>query len=97
MQRRQAKTVYAQDGYVVLLVEDDELDVMNVQRQVIYAQRRQVLEGEDELPRQPAPTTDPYTPEPGPGPGERRAFRLLPLAWIAVAVLAAIILYAVFT
>jgi hypothetical protein len=38
---------------------------------------------------------DPYTPEPGPGPGERRAFRLLPLVWIVVLVLAGIILYAV--
>ena len=26
----------------------------------------QVLQGEDELPRQPAPPVDPYTPEPGP-------------------------------
>ena len=25
----------------------------------------QVLEGDDELPRQPAPPTDPFTPEPG--------------------------------
>ena len=37
----------------------------------------QVLEGEDELPRQPAPPLDPFTPEPGPGPGERRAFRAM--------------------
>ena len=36
-----------------------------------------VLEGEDELPRQPAPPLDPYTPEPGPGPGERRPFLVL--------------------
>jgi hypothetical protein len=40
---------------------------------------------------------DPYTPEPGPSEGERRAFRLLPLVWIVVAILAGIILYAVFT
>jgi hypothetical protein len=56
----------------------------------------QVLEGEDDLPRQPSPPLDPYTPEPGPSPGERRAFKLLPLAWIVVLVLAGIILYAVF-
>jgi hypothetical protein len=55
----------------------------------------QLLEGEDELPRQPTTTSDPYTPE-LPGPGERRAFRLLPLVWIVVLVLAGIILYAVF-
>jgi hypothetical protein len=56
----------------------------------------EVVEGEDEFPREPAPPRDPYTPEPGPSPGERRAFRLLPLVWIVVLVLAAIILVAVF-
>jgi hypothetical protein len=56
----------------------------------------QVLEGEDDVPRQPLPPLDPYTPEPGPSPGERRAFKFLPLAWIVVFVLAGIILYAVF-
>jgi len=55
-----------------------------------------VLEGEDEVPRQPAPPLDPYTPEPGPSPDERRAFKLLPLVWAVVFVLAGIILYAVF-
>jgi hypothetical protein len=53
-----------------------------------------VLEGEDELPRQPAPPLDPYTPEPGPGPGERRAFGVMRLAWIALAIAAAIVLVA---
>jgi hypothetical protein len=56
----------------------------------------QVLEGDDQPPRQPAPPLDPYTPEPGPIPGKRRAFRLLPLVWFVVLILAAIILYAVF-
>jgi hypothetical protein len=56
----------------------------------------QVLEGEDELPRQPTARRDPYTPEPGPTPGQRRAFRLLPLVWLVVLVLAGIILYLVF-
>jgi hypothetical protein len=32
-----------------------------------------------------------------PTPAERAAFRLLPLVWIGVAVLAGVILYAVFT
>lgn len=56
----------------------------------------QVLEGEDELPRQPAPPTDPFTPEPGPGPGERRAFRVMRLAWIVLAIVIAIVLIALF-
>ena len=57
----------------------------------------EVLEGDDELPRQPAPPVDPYTPEPGPGPGERRPFAVMRLAWIVVAiVVAAIVLYAIF-
>jgi hypothetical protein len=54
----------------------------------------QVLEGEDELPRQPAPPTDPFTPEPGPRPGDRRAFRVMRLAWIVVAIAVAIVLIA---
>jgi hypothetical protein len=54
----------------------------------------QVLEGEDELPRQPAPPVDPYTPEPGPGPGERRAFRVLLWAWLVVAIVVAIVIWA---
>jgi hypothetical protein len=57
----------------------------------------QVIEGEDDVPRQPSMPKDPYTPEPGPTAGERRAFRLLPLVWIVLAILAGIILYAVFT
>ena len=56
----------------------------------------QVLEGEDELPRQPAPPLDPFTPEPGPGPGERRAFGVMRLAWIVLAIVIAIVLIALF-
>jgi hypothetical protein len=52
----------------------------------------EVLEGEDDLPRQPAGPVDPYTPEPGPGPGERRAFAVMRWAWLPLLVLAAIIL-----
>jgi hypothetical protein len=54
----------------------------------------QVLEGDDELPRQPAPPLDPFTPEPGPRVGERRAFRVLALAFVALAIVAAIIIWA---
>jgi hypothetical protein len=54
----------------------------------------QVLEGEDELPRQPAPPLDPYTPEPGPGAGEGRAFGVMRLAWIVIAIVVAIVLVA---
>ncbi|HWN21023.1 MAG TPA: hypothetical protein VNP93_03555 [Gaiellaceae bacterium] len=54
----------------------------------------QVLAGEDESPHQPASPLDPYTPEPGPGPGERNAFRVMRLAWIPVAIAVAIVLLA---
>jgi hypothetical protein len=56
----------------------------------------QVIEGEDEFPREPASPLDPYTPEPGPRRGEQRAFRVLPLAYPAIAVVViAIIIWAV--
>lgn len=54
----------------------------------------QVLEGEDDLPRQPSPPLDPFTPEPGPRPGERRAFRILPLAFVPLAIAIAILIWA---
>ena len=53
-----------------------------------------VLEGDDELPRQPAPPLDPYTPEPGPRPGEKRAFQVMRLAVIALLIVGAIIVWA---
>ena len=56
----------------------------------------QVLEGEDELPRQPSPPLDPYTPEPGPTPGDRRAFRVIRLAFIPILIVVAIVIYAAF-
>jgi hypothetical protein len=53
------------------------------------------FEGEDELLGGEPPAADPYTPEPGPGPGEQRAFNVLRLAWIVIAiVVAAIVIYA---
>ena len=54
----------------------------------------QVLEGDDDVPRQPAPPLDPYTPEPGARPGERRAFKVMRFAWILVAIVIAIVIYA---
>jgi hypothetical protein len=54
----------------------------------------QVLEGEDDIPRQPTPQRDPFIPEPGPRPGEQRAFRVLPLALIAIAIVVVIVIVA---
>jgi hypothetical protein len=53
-----------------------------------------VIEGEDEVPRQPAPPIDPYTPEPGPGPGEERAFNVMRLAWIPLLIVVVVIVIA---
>ena len=54
----------------------------------------EVIEGEDDVPRQPAPPLDPYTPEPGPRPGERRAFVWMRWAWLPLIVGLAVVLYA---
>jgi hypothetical protein len=54
----------------------------------------QVLEGEDELPRQPTAQRDPFVPEPGPRPGEGRAFRVMRLAWIPLLIAVAIVIWA---
>ena len=54
----------------------------------------QVLEGDDELPQPHASPLDPYTPEPGPGRGEVRAFKVLQLSWIPIAIVVAIVIYA---
>jgi hypothetical protein len=54
----------------------------------------QVLEGDDDSPRQPAPPLDPYTPEPGARPGEARAFSVLRLAWIPIVIVVAIVVWA---
>jgi hypothetical protein len=48
------------------------------------------------LSDQPPGDQEQVSPEP-PTSAERTAFRLLPLVWVGVAVLAGIILYAVFT
>ena len=56
----------------------------------------EVLEGDDDVPRQPVLPRDPFTPEPGPRPGDERAFRWLMWAWIPVAVLLGLLLIALF-
>ena len=53
-----------------------------------------MIEGDDAVPRQPAPPLDPYTPEPGPRPDDRRAFAWLRWAWLPVIVGFAVVLYA---
>ena len=54
----------------------------------------QVLEGEDDIPRQPTTQRDPFVPEPGPRPGEQKAFRVLPLALIAIGIAVLIVIIA---
>jgi hypothetical protein len=51
--------------------------------------RPPLVEGEDD-----APPLDPYTPEPGPRVGERRAFRVLSLAFIVIGIVVAIVVWA---
>jgi len=53
-----------------------------------------VIEGEDEIPRQPAPPLDPYTPEPGPRPGDERAFKLMRWAWVPLLIAVVLIVIA---
>jgi hypothetical protein len=62
--------------------------------QLVQPEPGEVLQGEDDIPRQPAPPLDPYTPEPSRRPGERRAWGVMRLAWLPVLVGLAIVLYA---
>jgi hypothetical protein len=54
----------------------------------------EVLEGDDQVPRQPAPPLDPYTPEPSSRPGQRRAWAAMRWAWLPVLVGVAVVVYA---
>ena len=53
-----------------------------------------VVEGVDDFPVEPAPPLDPYTPEPGPGPGEQRAFNVLRWAWVPIIIAVLLIVIA---
>ncbi len=54
----------------------------------------QVLEGDDDVPRQPSLRRDPSIPEPGPAPGTERAFRIMRLALVPVLIVVAIVVVA---
>ena len=72
------------------------MNTVRVDERQVQPDPPKVLDGEDELPRQPAPPLDPYTPEPGPRPGERRAFRVMWLAFVPIAGAVAYVLWAAF-
>ena len=65
---------------------------MNEPREVEH--EPQVLEGEDEVLRQPASPVDPYTPETHARPGERRAWAVMRFAWIPILVVIALVIWA---
>jgi hypothetical protein len=54
------------------------------------------FEGEEELLGGEPPSRDPYTPEPGPGPGEQQAFKVLRWAWVPLLIVVAIVLIGLF-
>lgn len=54
----------------------------------------QVLEGDDELPRQPTSARDPFVPEPYARAGERREWRAMRLAVVPVLIVIAVVVYA---
>jgi hypothetical protein len=57
---------------------------------------RESFEGEEELLGGEPPSRDPYTPEPGPGPGEQQAFKVLRWAWVPLLIVVAIVLIGLF-
>jgi hypothetical protein len=59
-------------------------------------QASESFEGEEELLGGIPPSHDPYTPEPGPGPGEQRAFRVLRWAFVPLLIVVGIILIGLF-
>ena len=71
------------------------MPAMSENERELWSTRPEVVEGEDEIPRQPAPALDPYTPEPGPGPASSAAFNVLRWAWVPI-IIAACLLIALF-
>jgi hypothetical protein len=70
---------------------------MDEDREHVVDPEAGVIEGDDEIPHQPATPLDPYTPEPGPRAGDRRAFWVLRWTLVAMALaLAGVVLYAIF-
>ena len=67
---------------------------MSDDRERLVQPEPQVLEGEDDVPRQPTSTRDPFVPEPAPRPGERRAWRAMRLALIPLLIVVAVVVYA---
>lgn len=57
--------------------------------------QKESFEGEEELLGGLPPSRDPYTPEPGPRPGEQRAFRIMRWAWVPLLVVGVLILIAI--
>lgn len=51
----------------------------------------EVIEGDDELPRQPSSQRDPFVPEPAQRPGERRQWAVMRLAALIFAALVVVI------
>jgi len=69
---------------------------MNDEEERLVQAEPEVLEGDDELPRQPVSDRDPFVPEPYPRPGERREWRVMRIAALVVAALIlVIVLYAI--
>jgi hypothetical protein len=54
----------------------------------------EVLEGDDDFLRQPAPRIDAYTVETGPRPGEGRAWKVMRLAWIPMIIALGVVIWA---
>jgi hypothetical protein len=62
--------------------------------ELVQPEPGEVIAGEDDLPRQPAPPLDPYTPEPAARPSTVRAWGVMRIAWIPVLVGFAIVVFA---
>ena len=66
--------------------------VADEDRERLVQPQPEVIEGDDELPRQPVSERDPFVPEPYPRPGERREWRAMRLALLPILAVALVIL-----